>query len=302
MTTRALSIDLPAAVPAPLTLKAALRLPDSGDASTLLVCLPGGGASRGYFELGEHEGFDYGFASRMAARGLACLMIDHPGTGDNALAPNYPFFTPRQSADMLASAIPNLVAEAGLDPDRLVGVAHSMGGMVLTLLQARHRLFERMALLGSSARGLDWGLSEEEKDYIDQPEALERDLEQLVLKRYGSLFPAGMGGPSGKSITFGGSSDELTRRLRTIGTALYAAGATTSMTRGGFAKEAAAIDVPLFFAFGDHDIGAPPEEVPQDYASAPDIEMMVLEQTGHNSFAFPTIAQLCDRLAEWIGP
>jgi pimeloyl-ACP methyl ester carboxylesterase len=125
-------------------------------------------------------------------------------------------------------------------------------------------------------------------------------LEQLVLKRFGAFFTPGMGGPSGKSIMFGGSSEALTQRLRDVGTLLYSAGATTSMARGSFAAEVAAIDVPIFFAFGDHDIGAPPEEVPQDFTSAPSIETMVLENTGHNSFAFPTIASLCDRLAVWI--
>lgn len=296
----ALSVELPDAVPAPLTLRAGLRIPEGWDGETLLVCVPGGGASRGYFDLGEHDGFDFGFASRMAAKGYASLLIDHPGTGENALPEDYPFFTPRQAADMLAAAIPQWLEQAEIAPKRLIGVAHSMGGMVLTVMQARHRQFERLALFGSSARGLDWGLTDEEKTYIDRPGALEANLEELVMKRYGALFPAGLGGPSGKSIMFGGSSEELTKRLRDIATPLYAAGATTSMTRGAFAEEAASIDVPMFFAFGDHDIGAPPEEVPQDYPKAPSVEMLVLEETGHNSFAFPTIATLCDRLDEWI--
>lgn len=293
-------VDLLDAVPAPLTVRAGLRFPEDWDGETLLVCLPGGGASRGYFDLGEHDGFDFGFASSMVAKGYASLLIDHPGTGENALPEDYPFFPPRQSADMLAAAIPLLLEEAQIAPKRLIGVAHSMGGMVLTMMQARHHLFERLALFGSSARGLDWGLTDEEKTFIDRPEALEANLEELVIKRYGALFPAGLGGPSGKSIMFGGSSEELTERLRDVATPLYGAGATTSMTRGAFAQEAASIDVPLFFAFGDHDIGAPPEEVPQDYPNAPGIEMLVLEETGHNSFAFPTIATLCDRLDDWI--
>ena len=35
----------------------------------LLFCLPGGGASCGYFDLGEVGGFDYSFAARMTALG-----------------------------------------------------------------------------------------------------------------------------------------------------------------------------------------------------------------------------------------
>jgi len=294
-----LSVDLPEAFPSSLRMKASLVTPDGWDAEALLICLPGGGASRRYFELGEYEGVDFGFASRMAKHGFASLLIDHPGTGDNVLADDFPFFTPRQAVDILGAAIPKLIKQAGISPRRLICVAHSMGGMMATLLQARHRLFSGMALFGSSARGLDWGLTPEELTYIDQPDALERDLEDLVLKRYGALFPAGLGGPSGKSITFGGSSEELTKRLREVATPLFAAGATTSMTRGAFAPEAAIIDVPMLFAFGDHDIGAPAEEVPQDFPNAADIQTLVLEQTGHNHFAFPTIVQLADTVAEW---
>ena len=110
-----------------------------------------------------------------------------------------------------------------------------------------------------------------------------------------------MGGPSGKSIIFGGSSEELTARLRDVSTNLFGAGATTSMTRGAFAAEAAAIDVPILFAFGDHDIGAPPEEVPQDYPNAASVETVLLPETGHNHFAFPSIAQLTDAMTKWIG-
>lgn len=301
MKRRSLSVELLEAQPAPLTIRGELYLPDQKASDTLLVCLPGGGASREYFDLGQHDGEDFSFASRMAAKGFASLAIDHPGTGENALSADYPFFNPRQSADIFASATPALCDEAGIASKQMICVGHSMGGMITVLLQARHRQFDRVALFGSSARGLDWGLSEDEKAYVGDGEALERDLEILVEKRFKAHFPPGMGGPSGKSIMFGGSSPELTQRLRDITIPLYSAGAITSMTRGAFAGEAAAIDVPILFAFGDHDIGAPPEEVPQDFGNAASIETMILAETGHNHFAFPSITTLCDRLADWAG-
>jgi pimeloyl-ACP methyl ester carboxylesterase len=71
------------------------------------------------------------------------------------------------------------------------------------------------------------------------------------------------------------------------------------MTRGSFRKEVEAIDVPIFFAFGDHDIGIPPEDAPEDYINSPGTESVVLEHTGHNHFAFSSIKTLCDRLDHW---
>ena len=72
------------------------------------------------------------------------------------------------------------------------------------------------------------------------------------------------------------------------------------MTRGSFKTEVEAIDVPLFFAFGDHDIGIPPEDAPKDFINAPSAELVVLESTGHNHFAFSSIKTLYDKLDYWV--
>ena len=274
--------------------------PDDEHSGQLFFCLPGGGASQGYFNLGVVDGFDYSFVSRMTALGHVMVTMDHPGTGQNPLPDSHPFLTPRQASDYLAAAFGQIKSTPEFEQLQAIGLGHSMGGMVTTLIQARHCLFSKLVLLGSSARGLDWGTTDEEKEYIGKPDALERDLEQLVLKRYGAAFTAISGGPSGKSITFGGANPDITAKLRDNMASLFAAGGTTSMIRGGFAPEAAAIDVPIFFAFGDHDIGAPPDEVPQDFKAAPEVKIHLMENTGHNSFAFPTIAELCAEIDHWV--
>jgi len=71
------------------------------------------------------------------------------------------------------------------------------------------------------------------------------------------------------------------------------------MTRGSFRKEVNAINVPIFFAFGDHDIGIPPDDAPKDYINAPSHELIILENTGHNSLAFKSIKTLCERVDYW---
>ena len=282
-----------------LELSANLYEPDKIRSGLLFFCLPGGGASHGYFDLGVADGEDYSFVSRMTFFGHTLITMDHPGSGTNPLPDNHPFLVPRQASDYLGTAFQQICEEEKLSQLFNLGLGHSMGGMTMTLVQARMKMFSGLALLGSSARGLDWGTTDEEKIYVGKPKELERDLQQLVMTRYGSAFPEIPAGPSGKSITFGGANEAITQKLRDNMAHLYAAGGTTSMIQGSFADEAASIKVPLFFAFGDHDIGAPPEEVPQDYPGAPDIEMHILENCGHNSFAFPVIDKLCLQLDNW---
>ena len=255
-----------------------------------LFCLPGGGASAKFFDLAP----DFSFAQNMTALGYRVITMDHPGTATNALPETYPFFPPRQAADNIAAAL----AQWDIN-GTAVGIGHSMGGMTITLLQARHAPFKAIGLFGSSAGGLEWGLSEDEKDYIDKPADFARDIETLTLGKFGRFFTEIPSGPSGTSITFGGETPELTQHLRDMSCELYAAGGMMSMMRGSFRAEAEAIDVPIFFAFGDHDIGIPPQDAPKDYINAPSTELVVLEKTGHNHFAFSSISVLCDKLNYW---
>jgi len=272
----------------------------TGQLSNLVfICFPGGGSSQQYFDLGTFESFDYSFTSRMVAQGHQVLTIDHLGTGDNPLPVEMGFLKPRESIEYMAWALDELMFGMDCGGRDIIGVGHSMGGLMTTLMSYYQGMYTAIALLGSSAGGLEWGLSEEEKTYIDKPEDFARDIVKLTLAKFKTPFPQGTGGPSGKSITFGGETPELTQRLREVSCELYAAAGMMSMTRGSFRKEVEAIDVPIFFAFGDHDIGIPPEDAPKDYINAPSTELVVLENTGHNHFAFKSIETLCEKLDYW---
>ncbi len=270
--------------------------PEDSWRGTVLFCLPGGGASKDYYNLAEH----LSFAKMMTARGYDVVAMDHPGTGDNPLPTPHPFLTPWQSADYISGALSQFMQDPMLSGKPIIGIGHSMGGMMTVLTQARHEPFKRLAMIGSSAGGLDWGLDDHEKTFKDDPDRFAANLERLTLNKFKVPFPPSMGGPSGDSITFGGETAELSKALREVSINLYAAGGMMSMTRGSFMREAEAIDVPMFFAFGDHDIGIPPSDAPKDFTGAPSAKVIVLENAGHNSFAFASIHTLCDKLDGWI--
>lgn len=282
-----------------LQLSATIFKPETGATGSIFFCLPGGGASHGFFDLGQYDGVDYSLASRMTALGHTVITMDNPGTGANPLPDDHPFLKPRQSSDYIAQACSDFVGQAASSSAKIIGLGHSMGGMMTILTQARHRLFSGIALLGSSAGGLDWGLDDREKSYIGHADAIERDMEELVIRKFGTAFLGGSAGPSGKSITFGGATEALTARLREISTPLYGAGGMMSMIKGSFIAEVEAIDRPLFFAFGDHDIGIPPKEAPGPFTGTDQVEVHILENCGHNSLAFPVIETLCSELDRW---
>jgi len=270
--------------------QASLFEPKGTNKNITLLCLPGGGLTKDYFDLAE----DFSFTQRMMALGYSVITMDHLGIATNALPSDYPYYTPRQAVSHLNTAL-----ESWNISGPIIGIGHSMGGMMVMLMQGNHSSFKALGLFGSSAGGLDWGLSEEEKKYINDEEAFKHDLEKLSLAKFGTAFTRAGGGPSGASIVFGGENPGITQRLREISCEMNSASAMMSMMRGSFKSEVEAIDVPIFFAFGDHDIGIPPQDALKDFINAPSTELVVLENTGHNHFAFKSIEALCEKLNHW---
>lgn len=259
---------------------------------TLLVALPGGAANRTYFDLAP----DHSFARRVKEAGFDCLIADHPGTASNP-RPSDDFISPRAAVDELALALQSW----SVGYETIIGVGHSMGGMMITLLQARHNLFDAISLMGSSTGGLAWGLNEKARTYIDAPvEKIEADLEALTLDMFGSPWPPNMGGPNKTGSTFGGETDELTQALRDVSCGLFAAGGMMSMIRGSFTPEAEAIRVPMLFVFGDNDIGQSPDKAPDGFPNAARTDVIVLPDTGHNHFAYSSFDTLMPKFNAWV--
>jgi len=273
-----------------VTLQADLFKADAPSRNITLFCLPGGGLTKGYFDLAPN----YSFTACMTALGYDVIIMDHPGIASNPMPDDHPFFTPRDAAGYMAKALQQWDIQTPI-----IGVGHSLGGMMIMLMQGTHSCFKALGLFGSSAGGLDWGLSDDEKAYINQPEDFARDLEALSLAKFGGPVSRHGRGPSGESIVFGGETPALTQRLREVACEMNSAGAMMSMMRGAFRPEVEAIKVPLFFAFGDHDIGIPPADAPKDFINAP-AEVHILEMTGHNHFAFSSIQALYKNLNIWL--
>lgn len=266
----------------------------------LLFCLAGGGTHRRYYDLGDASDRDFSFAARLTAAGFAVAAADPPGVGDSVLPPAAGFFTPRDAAVALHAALGQLLAEQPvLAAIPVIGVGHSMGGMLIVLQQGRFGDFAGVALLGSSAGGLDWALTDAERAYSGDQAGVERDLAALTQARFGDPFAAMRLTMAGANTIFAGESAEATERLKTARDRLFNAGGMMSMIPGSFRSEAEAVTVPLFLGFGENDIGTPPHLVSRDFPGVGDMTLIVLPGTSHNHFGFSTMARLCARLGHW---
>ena len=103
--------------------------------------------------------------------------------GENKIDDAHPFFTPRQSVSFTVQALREFFAHPAITDVKKIGTGHSMGGMMITLINALMP-FDAICLIGSNAGGLDWGLQEEDMKFIEQPERLEKEMEAHVLRMF----------------------------------------------------------------------------------------------------------------------
>src|ERR1700749_170335 len=71
-------------------------------APVMVVCLPGGGMSRRYFDLPVPG---YSMAAYLAQRGILVVTLDHPGIGESDVPDDAWALTPEMVADVDAEAV-----------------------------------------------------------------------------------------------------------------------------------------------------------------------------------------------------
>lgn len=139
------------------TLAATVHLPDAvAEQAPVLIGLPGGGYTRHYFDLREPG---YSEAEHHIARGVVVVAIDHLRVGDSDIpglaeagleacaAANH------GAIQVILDRLRDGTLDAGVGPIRpaaVIGSGQSMGGHIGLLMQAHHRSFDGLAMLGSS--------------------------------------------------------------------------------------------------------------------------------------------------------
>jgi pimeloyl-ACP methyl ester carboxylesterase len=226
-----------------------------------LYCLAGGGLTTGYYDI-VAEGYPgYSMAEYMAQRGVFVVAVDHPGIGDSEPVPDLYDVTPSRVSQLhhqVASQLGNELRHGSLVPgfgalDDLswVGLGHSMGGMLLDVVQGRHSTFDAIVGLGHGGDGLPEVLTEDELLLSDRPLAVvESDIVHLARRRFDALRGSSAAPdfldesvPEGVRNAFAAARDEL---LCTCGLAAIIPGSTD--------VEKSCIQAPLFLALGERDL------------------------------------------------
>ena len=289
-------------VPSP----AGLRL----DPCPVLCCLPGAALSRVYYDLVSNGDSTFSFARQMASAGCLVVALDLIGTGDSSRPADGYEITPDSIAAANAQSVAQILdrLRSGTLTTALpalprlipIGVGHSLGAVSSIIQQARFATYQGLVLLGYGGDGLPPELSPEELAHAGDAAAIRANIVRLARARYAEPYWQLAGSPRTQEVFGGGGDKRAMGALRGARTALLATAGLFSMLPGSTAAEAAAIDVPVFLGIGDRDICGPPHRIPAGFSGSRDLTLVVLRDTGHTHFVFPSSTHLFVRIHSWL--
>ena len=273
--------------------------PDGAVPRAVMVCSAGGGMNRRYYDLPTPEGVpEASFAVAMAERGFAVAILDNLGIGESTVPRNQYLLHPDLIAAATGEASRFIVdgLRAGSLSDDLaaypalpsIGVGHSFGAFLTIVLQATRPVHNAFAILGYHLDGSPEYLPPPAKG-LGNTELRQRLVEIARIcypEPYTTLNPS----QSRQPVSTSTAAEPL---LNTIPLVM--------ISSGMIADEAATIDIPLFLAFGDNDIHKKPYTLPASFTNSPDITLIVLKDTRHNHFIYPSRTYLFDRISRWFG-
>jgi pimeloyl-ACP methyl ester carboxylesterase len=266
----------------------------SEDDRALLVCLPGGTYSRGYFDL-DLPGYSY--ARDAAARGFPVVSFDQLGTGASS-RPERDIDLADQAAaiDAALKRLPEIVDRAG----PFIAVGHSMGGYVAIVQQAAHRSYAGLAILGTTNAAVGpLSLPQEMVAAAATAEGRAALIEQIA----GAMPDRYIEGDRSDLQAWFHLADvpaevverDLAGTLTVVPRRAAAASSVPYVT----AAEAGEVEVPVFLAYGDVDVSVDPYSEPGAFRQSRDITLYVLAGSGHCHNMASSRQLLWDRLARW---
>jgi pimeloyl-ACP methyl ester carboxylesterase len=274
----------------------------------LLVCLAGGTYDKHYWhlEVPGHEG--YSFAEHLAALGWVVVAVDHLGVGESSDPPNDPLGLEVlrdgdvEVAQQLRTSFADGTLVDGLAPLPhlpIIGVGHSMGACLTTMVQAASSVYDGVALLGY---GVEINVRElADGDLADRMARSEVAFRQMTGASEGRfhLVPRDLLRPLFHSADV---PDAVIAADDAVQSRVPVRAASEVTTPGYVAPHAALIDVPVLLGFGgDLDVSPDPRGEPARYPRCTDITLVVLDGSAHCHNMASRRAELWDRVAAWAG-
>ena len=278
-------------------------LSPGADAVTVLCCIPGGGCTGDYFDLGEPAA-GFSFAEHAVAAGLACVLIDNLGTGrstrygDCWLSPQS---VARAAVEAFDSAIADLRAALDITTVRTVAVGHSMGAMLALMGQAMTNQYQAVACLGFTPAGLPNVLTGEELRVAAAGPVAVDVLTCLAAKRFSTPMPVAKDSNRPEPFPFQlpDTDSAALAALRAAATNLLPLPGLLSLMPGNICDYIRQITVPVFIGGGDHEPWHKAGELVGAFENCTDITFYTLVNSAHNHNVATTRQLLWQRLAAW---
>jgi hypothetical protein len=292
--------------------------PDVSGPRTVVSSLPGGGYTRGYFDIDHPALAGIGEAPYHAQHGWVFLSFDPLGSAESQVIDG-------PAADFHASALIHhlgmtqaldrlrqgtLVPELGpVAVAKSVGLGHSLGGMQLIAQQGRHATFDALAILAFSAihtvvPSHDGVVEAHAVDTVSTDESVAEawggplvdDSSHFAYAFFWDdvpqeLIDADLG------VGFPVRTAEV---LPPWVSATFPSCAPVGMSRGVVKDEAAEIQSPVFVAAAERDVIADLRAEAAAYRSSTDITLFELPSCAHmHNFSVQRF-QLWERLHAWV--
>ena len=280
--------------------------------------VPGGGYSRGYYDMHfpGHDG--YSQADYHAARGIIFVACDPVGVGDSTLlepaditfellARTYDAAVREIGARLAAGTL--AAGFAALPHFVRIGIGQSMGGKITVLAQGLHSTFDAIAVLGASA--IHTVLPQPTKAACETARnghKLSRGAAvhgQTVAESSRSIgdfvFPFHWEDVPEDIIRADMDGGYPLRRAPAppFGSVTIPPCAVTMMSPGAIAREAAAVTVPVLVGVGERDTCPNPLAEPAAYPNSGDVAVYIVPQMAHMHNFASTRAQLWQLIEAW---
>jgi alpha-beta hydrolase superfamily lysophospholipase len=273
----------------------------------VLVAMPGAGYSRHYFDIPEDT---YSEAQYHTQRGTIVVALDHLGVGESSVPPfevttlGVVARANNAAVKLILDDLRNGTLAPGIrpiDPACVVGAGQSMGGHILAGMQAYHRTFDGVAMLGSSMVCTSMpsgpGGSQVVVPEGTPPEEAAALLTKETDWRYAFFWEDVP--ESFVEADFAGGHP-LRETAPVWGSTTVPGLAAALVLPGVVASEAASIDVPVLVGMGERDVCQEPVAELAAFTSATDIAAIVVPRMAHMHNFAGTRRRMWDRIDAFI--
>ncbi|OBK63246.1 alpha/beta hydrolase [Mycobacterium colombiense] len=281
------------------------------DARAALLCLAGGTYDKHYWHM-EIDGYPgYSFGEHLAAAGYIVIALDHLGVGQSS----DPVASGMVGLELLAAGDAEVARQVrdglrngdlidGVSPLTipLVGVGHSMGACLTTIIQANTGVYDAVALLGYGVQITN--VYEETADAGDLESRLQQTIAAACQLTGASPEDSHMLAPRSylADMFYAGEVPQPVMNADDAVASRTPLRAGAEVTTPGFVERyTPQVDVPVLLAFGAAvDVSPNPYAEPANYTGAPDVTVHLVPKSGHcHNFASHR-ARLWDRIAAWV--